>query len=110
MARIMKTETEAEPKAGRTRTLRRFSAKEKSQSVLALWSGRRSTSSLSKELGVPWGVIRNWESRALAGMLSALDPNWRQPAEKPCALPERLEKLLVQTTRPAAEPESTTTP
>ena len=102
----MKTEMETEPKAVRSRTLRRFSAKEKSQAVLALWSGRRSTSSLSKELGVPWGILRNWESRALSGMLTALDPNWRQPAEKPCALPERLEKLLVQTTAPAPKPES----
>ena len=100
----MKTETEAEPKAERSRTLRRFSAKEKSQAVLALWSGRRSTSSLSKELGVPWGILRNWESRALAGMLSALDPNWNQSVQKPCELPERLEKLLVQTVKPAAEP------
>jgi hypothetical protein len=105
----MKTEMESEPKV-RSRRLLRFSAKEKSQAVLALWSGRRSTSSLSKELGVPWGILRSWESRALSGMLTALDPNWRQPAEKACALPERLEKLLVQTTRPATKPETTTTP
>ena len=104
----MKTEMEQEPKTGPRRTMRRFSAKEKSQAVLALWSGRRSASSLSKELGVPWGVIRNWESRALAGMLGALDPNWNQSVRKPCELPERLEKLLVQTVKPAAEPETKT--
>jgi transposase-like protein len=102
----MKTEMEAEAKTIGRRAMRQFSAKQKSQAVLALWSGRRSTSSLSKELGVPWGILRSWESRALSGMLTALDPNWRQPAEKPCALPERLEKLLIQTTKPAAEPES----
>lgn len=106
----MKSELESEPKAERKRLLRRFSAKEKSQAVLALWSGRRGPSGLSKELGVPWGVLRSWESRALAGMLGALDPNWRQPAEKPCALPERLETLLVRTTGAAAKTESTTTP
>lgn len=106
----MKTETEAEPKTGRSRTMRRFEAKEKSQAVLALWSGRRSASSLSKELGVPWGILRNWESRALSGMLGALDPNWNQSIRKPCDLPERLEKLLAQTTRAVTEPESTTTP
>ena len=104
----MKTEMESEPKVVRSRRQLRFSAKEKSQAVLALWSGRRSTSSLTKELGVPWAVLRSWESRALSGMLSALDPNWRQPAEKPCALPERLEKLLVQTTTPVTKPETTT--
>jgi transposase-like protein len=104
----MKTETETEPKAVRTRTLRRFSAKEKSQAVLALWSGRRSTSSLSKELGVPWGVIRSWENRALAGMLGALDPNWNQSVQNPCELPERLEKLLVQTVKPVVETETKT--
>jgi hypothetical protein len=42
-------------------------------------------------------------------MLGALDPNWNQPIRKPCDLPERLEKLLVQTTRPAAEPETQAT-
>lgn len=104
----MKTGTEAETKVGSSRRRARFSAKEKSQAVLALWSGRRSAASLAKELGAPWGMIHNWESRALAGMLAALDPNGRRPVENPCALPERLEKLLTRTTRPAAEPETTT--
>ena len=57
---------------------REHSAKEKAQAVLALWSGRRSPSALSKELEVPWAVINTWEKRALSGMLTALDPNWKQ--------------------------------
>lgn len=96
----MKTEIEAEPKNDRKRPMRRFSAKEKSQAVLALWSGRRTSSALARELGVPWGMIRGWEGRALSGMLSALDPTWRQPERKACELPGRLEKLLQQTVQP----------
>lgn len=100
----MKTETEADVKVGRARTARRFSAKEKSQAILALWSGRRSASGLTKELGVPWGVINGWEKRALAGMLTALDPTWRQAEEKRLELSERLERLLAQAVKPESEP------
>ncbi|NLG35651.1 MAG: hypothetical protein GX548_09895 [Lentisphaerae bacterium] len=86
----------------------RFSAKEKSQAVLALWSGRRSASGLAKEMEVPWAVINGWEKRALSGMLTALDPTWRQPEEKKLELPGRLERLLEQTVKPESggKPES----
>lgn len=78
-----------------------FSVKEKSQSVLALWSGRRSASTLMKELGVPWGVLNSWEKRALNGMLTALDPTWKQPEEGQLKLSGRLERLMEQTLKPA---------
>jgi transposase-like protein len=96
-------EVGAEP---RKRRMRIFSAKEKSQAVLALWSGRRSASRLMKELGVPWGIINTWEKRALTGMLTALDPTWKQPEAGPLRLPARVERLMEQTLapRPVAEP------
>ena len=100
---VMKTEAETVETGGpRKRRNLRFSAKEKSQAVLALWSGRRSASGLAKELGAPWAVINGWEKRALSGMLTALDPTWRQPEEKKLALPGRLERLLEQTVKPEA--------
>jgi hypothetical protein len=100
----MKQEAAAEEKSGK-RQSREFSAKQKAQAVLALWSGRRSPSALTKELGVPWAAINTWEKRALSGMLTALDPTWKQTAEEQPSLPRRVEKLIEQTVRPAvAEP------
>jgi len=104
----MKQEQAAAGEA-RKRRVKMFSAKEKSQAVLSLWSGRRSASSLMKELGVAWGVINSWEKRALSGMLTALDPLWKQPEEEQLRLPGRVEKLMEQTLKPTAPSEPATT-
>ena len=82
------------------------SAKEKAQAVLALWSGRRSPSALTRELEVPWAAINTWEKRALSGMLTALDPTWKQAAEDQPSLPRRVEKLIEQALKPAVPVES----
>ena len=87
----------------RRRPTRVFSAKEKSQAVLALWSARRSASGLMKELGVPWGTLNCWEKRALSGMLSALDPKWKEVSDGAQTLPARVEKLMERTFRPRME-------
>ena len=84
----------------RRRRTRTYSAKEKSQAVLSLWSGRRSAASLMKVMDVPWALLNHWEKRALAGMLSALDPTWQQTVQS-SALPPRVERLLQQTLEPA---------
>jgi hypothetical protein len=68
----MKQDVNMETVPLKKRNARLHSAKEKAQAVLALWSGRRSTSALTKELGVPWAILNLWEQRALAGMLTAL--------------------------------------
>lgn len=90
----------------RRRKTRVYSAKEKSRAVLSLWSGRRNAASLMKELGVAWGVLNSWEKRALSGMLTALDPTWKQPEAGPLRLPVRVERLLEQTLNPAPEAEA----
>ena len=92
-----------EPRKRRSRV---FSAKEKAQAVLALWSGRRNPSALTRELDVPWAIINTWEKRALMGMLTALDPTWKQAGEGQPSLPRRLEKLIGQTLKPAAADEA----
>ena len=84
----------------RRRRTRTYSAKEKSQAVLSLWSGRRSAASLMKAMDVPWAVLNHWEKHALAGMLSALDPTWQQTTQS-STLPPRVERLLQQTLEPA---------
>lgn len=88
------------------RPVRTHSAKEKAKAVLALWSGRRSPSALTKELGVPWSAINQWEKRGLSGMLNALDPMWKQDVEDPPSLPRRVEKLIERALKPgmAMEP------
>jgi hypothetical protein len=98
--------TEENTAAPPRRHMPTYSAKEKAQAVLALWSGRRSPSALSKELELSWATINTWEKRALGGMLTALDPNWKQAAEGRPALPRRVERLIEQTLKPsgAAEP------
>jgi transposase-like protein len=88
-----------EPRKRRSRV---FSAKEKAQAVLALWSGRRNPSALTRELDVPWAIINTWEKRALMGMLTALDPTWKQAEDAQPSLPSRLEKLIEQTLKPGA--------
>lgn len=93
----MKEETGQEP-ARKRRPARVCSAKEKSRAVLALWSGRRKAAVLCRELGVSWTVLNSWEQRALAGMLTALDPRWKQGVGSPQELPERVERLLVEAT------------
>jgi transposase-like protein len=86
----------------RKRRVRSYSAKEKAEAVLALWSGRRNASTLMKEMEVPWGLLNSWEKRALTGMLTALDPTWKQPEETQPSLPARVEKLIEETLNPAA--------
>jgi hypothetical protein len=97
----MKQEQAVEPQAKRRQT-KVFSAKEKAQAVLALWSGRRNPSTLTRELEVPWAIINTWEKRALSGMLTALDPTWKQAQEEQPTLPRRLERLIEQTLNPTA--------
>lgn len=97
----MKAEATAEASPRKRRRTRTFSAREKSQAVLSLWSGRRNASTLMKELEVPWAVLNGWEKRALTGMLTALDPTWTQTEEEPLRLPNRLEKLMDRTLKPA---------
>lgn len=87
------------------RTLRMFSAKEKAQAVLSLWSGRRGASALMKELAVPWGVLHGWEQRAIGGILTALDPGWQQTTEKAGSLPPRVERLIAKTLVPKPQAE-----
>ena len=97
--------TEATTGRPRRRTTKAYSAKEKSQAVLSLWSGRRSASALMKTMDVPWAVVNSWEKRALNGMLSALDPNWQKPTEN-SLLPPRVERLMQETLAPAATPKA----
>ena len=67
-------------------------AEEKCQAVLTLWTERRKAGEVCREMGVAWGVLKQWEDRAMEGMLLALQP--RMQVEKGVALSPRLAVLL----------------
>jgi len=67
-------------------------AAEKCQAVLTLWTERRKPGEICREMGVAWGVLQQWQDRAMEGMLLALEP--RVQVERGVALSPRLAVLL----------------
>ena len=65
---------------------------EKCRAVLLIWTERRKPGEVCRELGVDWGVLQQWQDRAMEGMLLALQP--RLPVERGLALSPRLAVLL----------------
>jgi len=70
-----------------------YTAEEKCRAVLSVWTERRKPGEVCRELGVAWGILSQWQERAMEGMLLALQP--RIPMiEKAVALNSRLAVLL----------------
>ena len=67
-------------------------AEEKCRAVLSVWTERRKPGEVCQELGVAWGVLQQWQDRAMEGMLLALQP--RLQVERGVALSPRLVVLL----------------
>jgi transposase-like protein len=67
-------------------------AEEKCRAVLSVWTERRKPGEVCQELGVAWGVLQQWQDRAMEGMLLALQP--RVQVERGVALSPRLAVLL----------------
>jgi transposase-like protein len=73
-------------------------AEEKCRAVLSVWTERRKPGEICRELGVAWGILNQWQERAMEGMLLALQP--RIPVtEKKVALNWRLAVLLERKSR-----------
>ena len=68
-------------------------AEEKCRAVLSVWTERRKPGEVCRELGVGWGILNQWQERAMEGMLLALQPRI-SVAEKTVALNLRLAVLL----------------
>lgn len=84
-----------EKKVRRARS--QHSAKEKGMALLAVWSGRRRTARVCKELGINWGYFNSWEKKAIRGIREALEEVPGKPqTELPglVRLGPRLESLL----------------
>ena len=90
MEKMEKVEKEVEEK--RRRRGLGHTAGEKCQAVLLLWTERRKPGEVCREMGVTWGILQQWQDRAMEGMLLALQP--RVQAEKGMALNPRLAVLL----------------
>jgi len=70
------------------------SAQQKCQAVLAIWTGRRRTSEICRELTVPANLLQTWQERALEGMLKALEPRTRREEDRGPILADRLQRML----------------
>jgi hypothetical protein len=51
-----------------------YTATEKAQAVLAIWTERVKTAEVMKTLGVQYMTLQQWQERAMEGMLQALEP------------------------------------
>ncbi|MGE5745655.1 MAG: hypothetical protein ACM33U_00155 [Solirubrobacterales bacterium] len=72
-------------------------APQRVQAVLAIWTERRRPAEICRELAITPKVLSQWETRALAGMLQALELEPRRDAGP--ALSPKLERLLAQQAR-----------
>jgi transposase-like protein len=75
---------------------RTYTALEKCQAVLAVWTERRTVAEICRELSITWTHLNQWQDKALEGMVKALETRRRGKEEKPPPLTERLEKLLAK--------------
>jgi hypothetical protein len=88
--KVEKPEKRVEEKRGRRGM--GHTAREKCQAVLTLWTERRKPGEVCREMGVAWGILQQWQDRAMEGMLLALQP--RVQVERGVALSPRLAVLL----------------
>jgi transposase-like protein len=69
-----------------------FSATEKAQAVLAVWTDRCKAAEVCRQLQINWMTFQHWQRRAMEGMLQALES--RVNLAKGEALSPRLQALL----------------
>lgn len=70
-----------------------YNARVKAQAVLLLWNGRQKASELCREMSISWGVLSQWQEKAMEGMLAYLEPKCREENRNP-SLTGRLKELL----------------
>ena len=85
---------------------KRFNARMKAQAVLLLWNGSRKAAELCREMSISWGMLSQWQERAMEGMLAYLEPKRREETGT-LSLTGRLKELLE---RKATEREIATVP
>jgi len=83
--------TSSSPKKPRP-TLPAYSAQEKAQAILTVWTERCKPAEVCRQMKVNWITFNQWQQRAMEGMLQALEP--RVNLAKGEALSPRLQALL----------------
>ena len=86
---------------------KRFNARMKAQAVLMVWSGRRKASVICREMAISWGVLSQWQDKAMEGMLAYLEPQCREESKNPSLtgrLKELLDRKATERERPATAP------
>jgi transposase-like protein len=73
-----------------------YSAHQRAQAVLAVWTERRRPAQVCQEMGISAARLAHWEERALAGMLKALEPQARLSQKRGSTLSAKLERLLAR--------------
>jgi transposase-like protein len=92
----MNSDKTANQKTLKTKTSRanalNLSASDKAQAVLAVWTERLRPVEVCRQLQIPYVTLHQWQSRAMEGMLQALES--RLNLSKGEALSPRLQALL----------------
>jgi len=71
-----------------------YNAQQRVQAVLSIWTERRRPAEVCQDLAISPKVLADWEKRALAAMLKALEAQTR--LEPGPALSPKLERLLAR--------------
>jgi transposase-like protein len=86
--------TSSSPKPKRTRLASHpYSAQEKAQAILAVWTERCKPAEVCREMNVNWMTFNHWQQRAMEGMLQALES--RVNLARGEVLSPRLQALLL---------------
>lgn len=72
-----------------------FTAREKCEAVLAVWSERRKPAEVCREMEIPWQLLNNWQDTAMKAMMQSLEPKRSANGQRRLpSLSPRVEKLL----------------
>lgn len=74
-----------------------YSPLEKAQAVLTVWTDRAKPVQVCRQLRINWTTFQQWQSRAMEGMLQALET--RRNLAHGSALSPRLQELLQKQSR-----------
>ena len=78
--------------SARKRKCSTWSAAQRVEAVLKVWSERGTPSQICREMNITWTILNHWQQRAMEGMLQALEPGVR--LDKGQALSPRLQELI----------------
>lgn len=89
--------TPAKPTRRKRQPTPAYSALEKAQAVLAVWTDRGRPIDVCRQMQINWLTFQQWQTRALDGMLQALES--RVNLAQGGALSPRLQELLAKQQR-----------